>query len=110
VALVEVDHDGNGPEMPNNQIAVVHGDGSIGFYLHVKQNGSYVKVGNRVSRGQPIAASGNVGLSMLPHLHFQVLGPAGQLLPVTFAEVGGDGIPRMLVRYTSRNTRSNWPR
>ena len=103
VTLVEMSHDGNGFGLPNNQIAVAHDDGSVGYYLHLKKYGNYVNVGDRVEQGQRIAASGNVGLSLLPHLHFQVMGTSGQLLPVTFAEVGGDGIPRMFRRYSSDN-------
>jgi hypothetical protein len=103
VTLVEVGHDGHGPGMPNNLIVVAHGDGSSAQYLHLKMRGNYVSVGDRVERGQPIAASGNVGLSLLPHLHFQAVGPSGGTLPVAFADVGGDGIPRMFGRYTSGN-------
>jgi hypothetical protein len=103
VVLVEMSHDGNGFGLPNNQIAIAHDDGSFGYYLHLKKCGNYVNVSDRVEQGQRIAASGNVGLSMLPHLHFQVMGASGQLLPVTFAEVSGDGIPRMFWRYTSDN-------
>jgi murein DD-endopeptidase MepM/ murein hydrolase activator NlpD len=103
VVLVEMGHDGNGFGLPNNQIAVAHDDGSVGYYLHLKQCGNLVNIGDRVEQGQCIAVSGHVGLSMLPHLHFHVIGAGGQLLPVTFAEVGGDGIPRMFGRYTSDN-------
>jgi murein DD-endopeptidase MepM/ murein hydrolase activator NlpD len=57
-----------------------------------------------VRQGQPIAASGNVGLSMLPHVHFEVTDEEGRLLPVTFADVPTDaGIPRMFKRYVSGN-------
>jgi hypothetical protein len=103
VVLVEVGHDGHGPDRPNNQIAIAHRDGSFGLYLHLKKNGSYVRVGDRVVRGQRLGASGNVGISMLPHLHFEVLSARGNSLPVTFPEVRGDGIPRMFGRYTSEN-------
>ncbi len=55
-----------------NSIEVYHGDGSIATYVHLKKNGSKVKVGDVVKAGQEIAYSGNTGWSSGPHLHFQV--------------------------------------
>jgi murein DD-endopeptidase MepM/ murein hydrolase activator NlpD len=64
-----------------------------------------VKPGQKVRQGEVIAASGNVGISMLPHLHFDVTDQEDHLLPVTFADVESDGgIPRMFKRYTSGNS------
>ena len=65
-------HDGNGRHAENNLITVDHGDGTFGCYLHLRQGGSFVKPGQRVWQGEAIGASGNVGLSLLPHLHFDV--------------------------------------
>jgi murein DD-endopeptidase MepM/ murein hydrolase activator NlpD len=97
-------NDGNGRHALNNRIDIDHGDGTIGKYLHIKRGGSYVRVGERVARGQRIAASGHVGLSMLPHLHFVVDDRLGNSLPIRFADVESDGgIPRMFKRYTSSN-------
>ena len=97
-------NDGHGRHARNNLIEVDHGDGTIGKYLHIKQGGSYVRVGDRVARGQRIAASGHVGYSMLPHLHFVVDNPSGYSQPIRFADVYTDaGIPRMFKRYTSGN-------
>jgi Peptidase family M23 len=105
VIRVEVEHDGRGLDAPNNSIVIDHADGTFGWYLHLRQGGSNVAPGRRVRQGEHIAASGNVGMSSLPHLHFQVTDAAGHLLPVTFADVGSDaGIPRMFKRYTSGNT------
>src|SRR5262245_6214933 len=102
VTHVEVAHDGHGVDAPNNLITVSHEDGTFAWYLHLRQGGSYVQPGQYVRQGERLAASGNVGLSMLPHLHFRVTDAAGRLLPVTFADVGADrGIPRMFKRYTS---------
>jgi murein DD-endopeptidase MepM/ murein hydrolase activator NlpD len=106
VVAVMVEHDGNGLDKPNNYVAVDHGDGTFGWYHHLKQGGSYVEVGQQVDQGERIAASGNVGRSMMPHLHFNVTNRDGTLLPVTFADVPtGLGIPRMFVSYTSGNVR-----
>jgi murein DD-endopeptidase MepM/ murein hydrolase activator NlpD len=105
VVTVVQGHDGNGFDKPNNFVTVDHGDGTYGAYHHLKQGGSYVRVGQRVEQGERIAASGNVGRSMMPHLHFDVTDRvAWRTIPVTFADVPTDrGIPRMFKSYTSGN-------
>lgn len=102
VVRVVEHHDGNGPDRPNNLVAVDHGDGTVGWYLHLMKDGADVAVGVQVTQGRPIARSGNVGRSMLPHLHFHVT-RAGETIPVSFFDVAGDGIPRILRTYTSDN-------
>jgi hypothetical protein len=114
VTRVEVSYDGHSPR--NNEIIIDHGDGTLGFYLHLMQGGSYVRVGQRVRQGQRIGASGDVGYSTAPHLHFQVgrweviRSSTGQpawklrLLPISFADVAADrGVPRSLKWYASGN-------
>jgi hypothetical protein len=96
--------DGNGLQAPNNAILMLHEDDTVGVYAHLRQGGSLVRVGQRVARGEPLGLSGNVGLSMLPHLHFHVQS-GYRTLPITFAELRGDGAPRMFRRYTSGNER-----
>jgi murein DD-endopeptidase MepM/ murein hydrolase activator NlpD len=104
VVYVDVEHDGNGLHADNNLIEVDHGDGTFGRYLHLRRGGSYVTLGQKVKQGEVIGASGNVGISMLPHQHFNVTDGEDRLLPVTFADVGSDGgVPRMFKRYTSGN-------
>jgi len=44
-------------------------------YVHFKQNGSLVKVGDKIFRGQPIALSGLTGQTDIEHLHFNCLVP-----------------------------------
>lgn len=56
----------------NNLIKIYHPDGTFAQYVHIKQNGSKVKVGDKVSKGQLIGYSGNVGWSTGPHLHLVV--------------------------------------
>jgi murein DD-endopeptidase MepM/ murein hydrolase activator NlpD len=57
----------------HNHILVQHEDGTVAFYGHLKQGEITVKVGDRVSAGQRIAASGNSGNTKgEPHLHFGV--------------------------------------
>ena len=76
-----------------NLVAIEHRDGTYAKYGHLTRNGALVAVGDVVSRGQPIARSGNSGLSRGPHLHFSVKQcpegrPSGNpkcvTIPVTF--------------------------
>lgn len=53
-----------------NYIVIKHGDGSYGNYMHFKQNGLLVRLGQQVAAGTPIGLSGNTGHSSRPHLHF----------------------------------------
>ena len=106
VIRVVIHHDGHGLHMPNNLLAIDHGDGTTGWYLHLQKDGSLVQVGERVAQGQKIARCGHVGRSLAPHLHFQVTDTARtSTLPVAFADVALQrGVPRMLFFYTSGNT------
>jgi murein DD-endopeptidase MepM/ murein hydrolase activator NlpD len=102
---VDDTHQGNGVNAPNNAIVIDHGDGTRGVYLHLQKGGSLVSKGAQVVQGQKIGLSGNVGRSMLPHLHFHVSPAAkGGTMPVSFFDVQEDaGVPRMFHRYTSQN-------
>ena len=56
----------------NNFILIYHSDGTFSRYVHLKQNGVLVNVGDQVTENQLIGYSGNVGYSDGPHLHFVV--------------------------------------
>ena len=58
----------------NNYVTVMHDDGSFARYVHIKHNGSLVKIGDVIKKGDKIALSGNVGYSNGPHLHFVCFG------------------------------------
>jgi murein DD-endopeptidase MepM/ murein hydrolase activator NlpD len=76
-----------------NVVHVLHSDGTFASYLHLSP-GIPVKEGERVSRGQAIASSGQTGFSAAPHLHFSVdrNGPDGpQSIPIRFGRPGGEG-------------------
>ncbi|MDX1517020.1 MAG: M23 family metallopeptidase [Woeseiaceae bacterium] len=77
--------DRDGPSA--NVVQIAHDDGTYAVYAHLNWNSIRVKPGERVTRGQYIADSGNTGFSSGPHLHFAVLRNGGlQTLsvPVTF--------------------------
>lgn len=59
----------------NNVVTILHDDGSFATYAHLKYNGSFVKVGDLVKKGDKIALSGNTGYSSGPHLHFVCFQP-----------------------------------
>jgi murein DD-endopeptidase MepM/ murein hydrolase activator NlpD len=58
-----------------NVIRVIHADGTLATYAHLKKDGALVEVGQRVTAGQEIGLSGNTGFSSGPHLHFEVYAP-----------------------------------
>ena len=55
-----------------NYIMLYHKDGLFTQYVHLKKDGVIVKKGDSIKKGQPIAYSGNTGMSTEPHLHFGV--------------------------------------
>lgn len=96
----------DGTECQNNLIRITHDDGSYASYLHIGLGGACVGEGEAINRGDIIAYSGHVGISAIPHLHFDV---GNTLTPPTFVDVdeGGTGIPRSSIvsspRYASAN-------
>jgi murein DD-endopeptidase MepM/ murein hydrolase activator NlpD len=75
-----------------NVVRVLHDDGTMAVYAHLQENGVYVRVGDRVSVGQQIAASGNTGFSSGPHLHFCIQVNTGmRLVSVPFRMVTSRG-------------------
>ncbi len=55
-----------------NYVVIDHGNGEHSLYGHIHQNSSRVKAGQRVRRGETIAAIGAAGSSLFPHLHFEM--------------------------------------
>ena len=75
-----------------NLIRILHDDGSMGVYAHLRENGVMVRVGQRVELGELIGYSGNTGYSTGPHLHFCVQVNSGMsLVSIPFRMVGPEG-------------------
>lgn len=55
-----------------NTVMIDHGSGITTVYGHIRNGGTFVKVGQRVEKGQKIAEVGSTGRSTGPHLHFEV--------------------------------------
>jgi murein DD-endopeptidase MepM/ murein hydrolase activator NlpD len=60
----------------SNYITIYHPQsGLFTQYVHLVKNGAFVKVGDAVTKGQPIGLSGMTGYTTVAHLHFNVLKP-----------------------------------
>jgi murein DD-endopeptidase MepM/ murein hydrolase activator NlpD len=55
-----------------NLITIIHGDGTLANYLHLRKGGVLVRLGKHVRSGDLIGFSGNTGYTSEPHLHFEV--------------------------------------
>jgi murein DD-endopeptidase MepM/ murein hydrolase activator NlpD len=78
-----------------NFVRIVHDDGSMALYAHLREGGVLVRVGQRVRAGQPIGESGNTGFTSGPHLHFALQVNRGmRLVSVPFRMFGPQGVLR----------------
>ncbi len=77
----------------NNYVMIMHPDGTIAVYNHIKYNGTTLKPGDKVVKGDVIAASGNTGWTNGPHLHFACFLPGiekRQSIPTRFRVDNGN--------------------
>ena len=75
----------------SNYITIYHPkSGLFTQYVHLAQNGSFVKLGDTVKKGQPIGLSGMTGYTTVPHLHFNLVKPDEKeelvSIPIEFEE------------------------
>jgi hypothetical protein len=100
-------YDGGGQECINdaNFAVVLHGDGTASIYGHLSE--VHVDIGDPVGRGEVVGLSGSTGWSTGPHAHVARQEGCGsgwcQSIPVTFADVAGDGVPVTGQSVTSGN-------
>ena len=98
VMMVEEDFFGAGTDREKfasraNHVRILHPDGSMGVYAHLKLESATVAPGQNVRRGQQIGLSGNTGFSTGPHLHFAVqVNRDFELVSIPF-RFEGDAIP-----------------
>ncbi|GAB3349436.1 peptidoglycan DD-metalloendopeptidase family protein [Lysobacter tyrosinilyticus] len=76
-----------------NFIRILHDDGTMALYAHLREEGVLVRVGQRVRAGQQIALSGNTGFTTGPHLHFVVQVNRGMKLESLPFRMRGPGGP-----------------
>jgi murein DD-endopeptidase MepM/ murein hydrolase activator NlpD len=98
-----------------NFVLIDHGDETSSLYLHLAYGSVLVEPGDLVEQGQPIAISGETGVTCGgdggpgAHLHFQVqrTGDGGyfkQSLPIAFDDVpSNQGVPQEGRSYVSGN-------
>jgi len=72
------------PDVTGNVINIRHNDRFISKYCHLAFGSIRIKAGQRVSRGQIIAAIGNTGLSTAPHLHFEIVDSGNRVDPFPY--------------------------
>lgn len=92
--VMEISHkrlDGNKQAVPDLQIRILHQDGTMGLYAHLIKGSLVVREGQRVQRGQLIAASGpSYNEKIKAHLHFALQRNTGMQL---------ESIPFQLLAY-----------
>ncbi len=92
-----------------NLVEVTHQDGSRTRYLHLRRGSVKRVVGERVSAGDEIGTVGSSGCSTAPHLHFEVRGPAGQIVDPFHASLWTNSppyrVPLTLMDYVVKDGR-----
>ncbi len=79
-----------------NLIRILHDDGSMALYAHLREDGALVQPGQKVALGQLIGYTGNTGFSSGPHLHFAVQANTDmRLVSLPFRMVGPQGFLRL---------------
>lgn len=92
-----LDDDQDGTRLGGNAVALLHPDGTLTQYAHLKRGSVLVHDGQQVRRGEVLGFSGATNLTPVgPHLHFEAFvepGPTRRTVP--FQVVLGDGTCRV---------------
>lgn len=101
--VIKIVQNFDGIGLDSNYIYIQHDDKTVAMYAHIQKNGSFVKKGETVSQGQPIALSGMVGQTLNPHLHFVIFNQdLTKSLPISFSDLDS-GVPMAGSFYQSKN-------
>ena len=88
-----------------NYIEVDHGLGYVTKYAHLGK--IYVEKGDKVRRGQKIAAVGSSGGSIAPHVHYEVIKDEQKIDPMNFLMYGlNDSDYKKLLKLAIRENQS----
>lgn len=85
-----------------NSVWVLHSDGTLAQYAHLRHHGVSVKKGQQVQAGALLGYSGSTGYSTQPHLHFEVKrNQKGELetWPTLFRTLNGKALLQAQTRY-----------
>jgi len=75
-----------------NYMRILHNDGTMAIYAHLKLETIRIGIGQKVSAGEVIAESGNTGFSSGPHLHFAIQKNMNlRLVSIPFKIMSADG-------------------
>lgn len=86
-----------------NFVAIRHPDNRVSYYVHLRQNGATVRVGDQVQRGQLLGYTGHTGYICGAHLHFAVLNYSGGYRILIPFEDTGNTVPAVGQYHTSGN-------
>ncbi len=90
-----------GRDIRGNYIMLNHGQNEFSLLAHLRPGSIRVRPGQRVSRGDVLAACGNSGNTSEPHLHFQVQQGenfySSPGLPIAFTGIGAKPAPNYSV-------------
>ncbi|MBS2010938.1 MAG: M23 family metallopeptidase [Cyanobacteria bacterium SZAS TMP-1] len=83
-----------------NYIHIKHDDGTYAAYVHLKQGGVAVRLGQPVNAGTIIGYSGQTGWATCPHLHFMIyrVGNPPQVQTIPFRMATPKGIVKQLLQ------------
>jgi murein DD-endopeptidase MepM/ murein hydrolase activator NlpD len=85
VEVFDAHLDSNDHDTRHNYVFILHEDGTVAFYAHLRQHSARVREGDDVEIGQHIADCGHLGNPVTDLLHFGVYR--------TWPNCGGDDLP-----------------